>query len=312
MDKEVLHRFFMGTASFEEEEAVCDWAEASPVNHEELIKERKCFDMMLMHPVNETGNAKRFSLNSFAGNFLKIAAAIALVVSVSFYILNSSIHKEPLVAMNRIEVPPGQRVNITLSDGTNIWLNACSELVYPNFFGKEGFRKVKLKGEAYFNVSKDIEHPFIVETSQYDIKVLGTTFNVKSDCSDDSFSTALIEGSVEVSERNAGHNKVRLSPMQMVRLKAGKMTIDSITNTDNYLWTKGLICFENIEFPELMKRFENIYDIQINIHNTKLQKYKCSGKCRVSDGIDFILQVLQRNGNFTFKRSEDNAVIYIN
>lgn len=184
--------------------------------------------------------------------------------------------------------------------------------MYPNSFGKGDSRNVKLKGEAYFDVTKDKRHPFIVETSQYDIKVLGTKFNVKSDCLDDIFSTALLEGSVEICERKATHNKILLSPMQMVQLQAGKMVIDSITNTDNFLWTKGLVCFDNIEFPKLMKRFENIYDIQIVISSTRLQKYKCSGKCRVSDGIDFILQVLQRNANFTFKRNEDNTVIYIN
>lgn len=315
MDKKILHRFFMGTASFEEEKAVCNWAEASTLNKEELIKERKYFDMILMHPTKEkmdTINVKRISLHTFASDFLKIAAAIVLIISASFYIFNINSHKEELGAMNKIEVPPGQRVNITLSDGTNVWLNACSELVYPNSFGKGDSRNVKLKGEAYFDVTKDKRHPFIVETSQYDIKVLGTKFNVKSDCLDDIFSTALLEGSVEICERKATHNKILLSPMQMVQLQAGKMVIDSITNTDNFLWTKGLVCFDNIEFPKLMKRFENIYDIQIVISSTRLQKYKCSGKCRVSDGIDFILQVLQRNANFTFKRNEDNTVIYIN
>ena len=314
MDKEVLHRFFMGTASFEEEKAVCDWVEASPLNKEELIKERKYFDMLLLHPEEKKELIKyegKVRLYSASTTFLRIAAVIAVIVSATFYLLHSIYNEKELVTMNRIEVPPGQRVNVTLSDGTNVWLNACSELVYPNTFGKD-IRKVRLNGEAFFYVSKDEKHPFVVETSQYDIKVLGTKFNVKSECSDDMFSTALIEGSVEVSDKNVNHHKVLLSPMQMVQLKDGKMVVDPIKSTDNYLWTKGLICFENIEFPDLIKKFENIYDVQIVINNPRLQKYRCSGKCRVSDGIDFILQILQRNASFSFKRSEDNAVIYIN
>ena len=91
MDKKILHRFFMGTASFEEEEAVCNWAEASTLNKEELIKERKYFDMILMHPTKEkmdTIKVKRISLHTFASDFLKIAAAIVLIISAfSFKIL---------------------------------------------------------------------------------------------------------------------------------------------------------------------------------------------------------------------------------
>ena len=313
MDRNVLHRFFAGTASFEEEEAVCDWVDASDKNREELIRERKYFDVLLLHKAKNSSMAqsgRRFSLPFVIGESLKIAAAISVLVVSALYIYNNMAKPAPVLAMNKIVVPPGQRANLTLSDGTNVWLNACSELAYPASFTEES-RSVSLKGEAYFDVSKDAEHPFIVQTNQCDIKVLGTKFNVQADESDCEFSAALLEGSIELTNKMNPGPSILLAPMQKAEWTGGKMVVDSIRNLDNYRWKEGLICFEDIRFADLMKRFEKTYDIRIVIRNKSLHDYKCSGKCRVSDGVDFILQVLQRSTRFTFSRNDDNTIIYI-
>ena len=313
MDRKVLHRFFAGTASFEEEEAVCDWVDASDKNREELIRERKYFDVLLLHKAKNSSMAqsgRRFSLPFVIGESLKIAAAISVLVVSPLYIYNNMAKPAPVLAMNKIVVPPGQRANLTLSDGTNVWLNACSELAYPASFTEES-RSVSLKGEAYFDVSKDAEHPFIVQTNQCDIKVLGTKFNVQADESDCEFSAALLEGSIELTNKMNPGPSILLAPMQKAEWTGGKMVVDSIRNLDNYRWKEGLICFEDIRFADLMKRFEKTYDIRIVIRNKSLHDYKCSGKCRVSDGVDFILQVLQRSTRFTFSRNDDNTIIYI-
>lgn len=313
MDRKVLHRFFAGTASFEEEEAVCDWVDASDKNREELIRERKYFDVLLLHKAKNSSMAqsgRRFSLPFVIGESLKIAAAISVLVVSALYIYNNVAKPAPVLAMNKIVVPPGQRANLTLSDGTNVWLNACSELAYPASFTEES-RSVSLKGEAYFDVSKDAEHPFIVQTNQCDIKVLGTKFNVQADESDCEFSVALLEGSIELTNKMNPGPSILLAPMQKAEWTGGKMVVDSIRNLDNYRWKEGLICFEDIRFADLMKRFEKTYDIRIVIRNKSLHDYKCSGKCRVSDGVDFILQVLQRSTRFTFSRNDDNTIIYI-
>lgn len=316
MDRNILHRFFSGTASFEEEEVVCDWVDASDKNRKELIRERKYFDVLLLHKAKSSSmvqSGRRFSLPFVVGESLKIAAAISVLVVSALYIYNSMAKPAPALAMNKVVVPPGQRVNLTLSDGTNVWLNACSEMSYPAFFSEDA-RRVSLKGEAYFDVSKDADHPFVVQTKKCDIKVLGTEFNVRVDESetDCEFSAALLEGSIELTNKMKPGPSIRLVPMQKVELKGDKMVVNSISDLDDYRWKEGLICFEEIRFADLMKRFEKTYDIRIVIQNKKLHDYKCSGKCRVSDGVDFILQVLQRSARFTFSRSDDNAVIYIN
>lgn len=152
MDRNVLHRFFAGTASFEEEEAVCDWVDASDKNREELIRERKYFDVLLLHKTKNSSmvqSGHRFSLPFVIRESLKIAAAISVLLVSALYISNNVGKPAPVLEMNKIVVPPGQRANLTLSDGTNVWLNACSEMTYPASFS-EDIRRVSLKGEAYF------------------------------------------------------------------------------------------------------------------------------------------------------------------
>ena len=155
MDRNVLHRFFAGTASFEEEEAVCDWVDASNKNREELIRERKYFDVLLLHKTKNSSmvqSGHRFSLPFVIRESLKIAAAISVLLVSVLYISNNVGKPAPVLEMNKIVVPPGQRANLTLSDGTNVWLNACSEMTYPASFS-EVIRRVSLKGEAYFDVT---------------------------------------------------------------------------------------------------------------------------------------------------------------
>ena len=315
MDRETLYKFFEGAASYEAEVRIRQWMEHSPENRREFLKERKIFDSMLLlgdeKTIEEKMRHKSWSLSSLGTELIKIAAAVAVTLGLSLLYQFVS-DKNGVVPMQSIYVPTGQRVNITLSDGTNVWLNACSEMTYPASFS-EDIRRVSLKGEAYFDVSKDVEHPFVVQTKKCDIKVLGTEFNVRvneaeSDCE---FSAALLEGSIELTNKMEPGPSIRLAPMQKAEWTGGKMVVESIRNLDDYRWKEGLICFEDIRFADLMKRFEKTYDIRIVIQNKSLHDYKCSGKCRVSDGVDFILQVLQRSTRFTFSRSDDNTIIYI-
>ena len=217
------------------------------------------------------------------------------------------------VGYSEIRTPRGGEYQVVLPDNSIVWLNAESKLRFPSTFsGKE--RKVFASGELYFQVAKDSLSPFRVEVEGlYEVEVLGTEFNVRvneseSDCE---FSAALLEGSIELINKMKPGPSIRLAPMQKAEWTGGKMMVESIRNLDDYRWKEGLICFEEIRFADLMKRFEKTYDIRIVIQNKSLHDYKCSGKCRVSDGVDFILQVLQRSTRFTFSRSDDNTIIYI-
>ena len=166
------------------------------------------------------------------------------------------------------------RVEVTLSDGTHIWLNARSEFSYPASFN-ENTREVRLKGEAFFDVAKDRNKKFIVNTSRCEVEVLGTQFNVEA-YNENEFSTALIQGSVKVTDKSQPDESVVLEPNNTVSLNNGKLTVTPITDFNPYSWKEGLITFKDINFKDLMKELEKNFGIRIIIDNHTLDNYACS------------------------------------
>lgn len=317
MNKETLYRYFEGMASREEEEAVYRWLDASAGNEEDLLKEREFFDAMILAGSAEDAKEKKVEvqkhfgirIHSFVREVLKVAAVVAITVACGLY-FHLADKKELLSAMNTISVPVGQRVNLKLPDGTLVWLNASSEIVYPAVFSG-GKREVRLNGEAYFEVTHNIENPFVVRTEKCDIEVLGTKFNVEAYSNSNNFSTALMEGSVKVTGNDSSSRPVLLKPDQEVRMKDGRLMVSSINDYDQFRWREGLVCFKDVAFNELMTRFEKCYGISIIVENKTLEEYSCSGKFRISDGLDNALRILQRNAKYTFERNEDNTIVYI-
>lgn len=317
MDKKTLYRYFEGIASREEEEAVYRWLDASAGNEKDLFSEREFFDAMILAGSAEEAKEKKVEvqkhfgirIHSFVREMLKAAAVVAITVACGLY-FHLADKKELLSVMNTISVPVGQRVNLKLPDGTLVWLNASSEIVYPAVFSG-GKREVQLNGEAYFEVTHNVENPFVVRTERCDIEVLGTKFNVDAYSGSNDFSTALMEGSVKVTGNDSSSRPVLLKPDQEVRLKDGRLMVSSISDYDQFRWREGLVCFKDVAFNELMTRFEKCYGIQIIVKNKHLEEYTCSGKFRISDGVDNALRILQRDARYTFERNEDNSIIYI-
>lgn len=313
MNKETLYKFFEGNASFEEEVAVKQWMEESIENRQSFLKERKLFDAMLLlgnEKVIKAGK-KRYSINlsSLRTELIKIAAVIAITLEGSYLYHQYSFEKE-LMATNTISVPAGQRINMTLTDGTNVWLNARTSLTYPVKFSKKN-RQVILDGEAYFEVAKDKTKPFIVQTNKYNVEVLGTQFDVDSYSGTEIFETTLMEGSVRISSLTDDTESLTLTPHNKAYLHNGKLRVKPVDDYSSYRWREGLICFKKETFASIMKDFEKYYGINIYITNTQVQKYLYTGKFRQTDGVDYALRVLQKDIKFTYERDDDNHMIYI-
>lgn len=309
MDKEVLYRFFNGQTTLKEEILIREWMEANSEHKECFFKERKIFDAMNLLVDEEELRPKKVGLfkRTWMREFAKIAAVIALTLTLSVSYQHFFSNKN-LLAMQKIEVPVGQRVNIELSDGTVIWLNSRSKIYYPTTFdGNE--RKIKLDGEAYFEVAHtDDDLPFIVETTYGSIEVLGTKFNLEAYSESASFVTSLLEGSVRVKSQN---QQLVLQPDEMAYLNKGKLEVKKITDYNPYKWREGLICLNNESFSNIMKKFEKAYGVEIKIESSKVKEYSYSGKFRQSEGIIYALKVLQKDVDFTFKQDEDTHIIYI-
>jgi len=313
MDRKELHKYFEGRATSEEKKALRKWLDESEEHKSEFFKEREFFDAIVLsdHHRNMMSEPikKPAFLHPVVRELLKIASVVIVMALIGSYFYFQKMN-EIGATTHTISVPAGQRANLRLSDGTNVWLNARSTITYPAYFWGAS-RDIQLEGEAYFEVEQYQQQPFIVHTHKYDIKVLGTKFNVESYVDPDNFSTALMEGSVEIIPPGNPDKTILLSPGHKAFLENDQLTVMPIEDYDIYRWREGLLCFRETGFIELMERFEKCYGIRIIVENEKLNNKVFSGKFRISDGIDNALRIMQKEGNYTFERNKDDSIIYI-
>ena len=304
MNQKLLYKFFEGKTSCEEEKTIKDWMERSESNFNCFMQSRKEYDIQILSgsKVLTRNRNKVIPLQWFAG---AVATIIALIIG-GIYLFSLENKSEQY---NTILVPAGQRINLILSDNTNLWLNANTEFRYPSEFSKDN-RTVYLDGEAYFEVSKNEKKPFIVKTGQGDIHVTGTSFNVEAYSKFNSFETSLFEGGVDIYKEDT--KLVSLKPNEKGSLKNNQLLITSITNTDSYLWKEGLIAFNNKKLEEVLIDLEKYFDINIQIDTSCLPQHTYTGKFRQSDGVDHALRVLQRSIHFKYSRNEETGIININ
>lgn len=310
MNKELLYNFFQGKTSIQEEIQIRKWMEVSPDNFKLFMEERKLFDAMILladeDKVRSYQKKKLFLGNNWVKEIMKVAAIIAVTL-LGTYIYNEFNPEEELLAMQKITVPAGQRINLELSDGTVVWLNSRSTIQYPaSFSGKK--RTIHLNGEAYFEVAHNAQKPFIVETTKGNVEVLGTKFNLEAYADNNTFVTSLMEGSVKVT---SGVKELLIKPDEMAVLEQGRLKAKPIEDYNVYRWKEGLICFKDETFFNIMSKFETCYGVTIKIENKKVINSRYTGKFRQSDGISYALRVLQKDVKFTFERNEDNQIIYI-
>jgi ferric-dicitrate binding protein FerR (iron transport regulator) len=223
---------------------------------------------------------------------------------------DSAIMVEKLV-YNKIRIPYGKTFNITLSDGTRVCLNSGSSLKFPVRFVKGIKREVYLEGEAFFDVTKDKLHPFIVNANAIRIKVLGTKFNVSSYAEDKMVNTVLVEGSVTLCNTAKPSETSILTPgYKGVWDKSG--TGISLEKVDTRLytnWMKGEIAFKGTGFKEIIKKIERTYNVTITNNNKELDNVKFSGSFdRNIESINDVMDAMSKIHSFNYKITETNSI----
>ena len=313
MRRDILYKFFEGKASPKEQRLIGQWLDESEKHKEVLVRERMVFDAMIVSggiTDRQSVQSRKKRTRVVFMELLRVAAVILVMFLVGGYIYVRKM-EEIRLANNIVTVPVGQRVNLQLPDGTSVWLNASSEIIYPAYFSGST-REIHLNGEAYFEVEHNASKPFIVHTETFDIKVLGTKFNVEAYKGMEGFTTALMEGSVEVTDRKNKDKSVRLYPAQKVAFRNGELCKSPIDNYDVYRWREGLICFKETRFAALMRQLEKNYGVRILINNEAVKEKVFSGKFRTTDGIDNALRLLQKEGHYTFEWDENKTTVCIN
>ncbi len=321
--EEKLGNYFQGKLSHDERVELLRSVESDESLKAEFLKMQNVFALLNLSVEEDDSEEGKESYIDFlkkknhlkfrllATRFLKYAAIIAIVV-LSSIMLTLRITELPDLAIseNTLFVPAGQRAMIKLHDGTEVWLNARTTLVYPSqFTGSE--RRVFLSGEAFFSVSKNEDMPFIVSTDQADVKVLGTKFNINS-YPDAGFSqTSLIEGSVEIYNKEEKKAAVILEPNQQATLKNKEFTVEEITFPNHFLWREGIYCFDNESMPVILKKLEMYFNVDIIVKNKAITDVMVTGKFRQTDGIDEILRILRKKQEFKIEKNIDGDIITI-
>lgn len=210
---------------------------------------------------------------------------------------------------NRVlTVPRGMNRQITLADGTRAWLNAESQLEYPETFEGEDKRVVRLKGEAYFEVAKDASRPFIVETEWMETHVLGTAFNVRAYSPEDAHVT-LVEGSVAV--RNARHRKeIRMKPGQSATWQKGGTFSMNEVQAENYsTWTEGKFYFDQTELVEIMRELGRWYNVNIVFTNKEAMHYRLHFQSDRSEPLSQVLGLLNSMQKVKATIEKDKVIV---
>ncbi|MEA5081747.1 MAG: FecR family protein [Dysgonamonadaceae bacterium] len=234
-------------------------------------------------------------------------AAIAIVLIASTFFLTMHFYNNN-AENNKLYVPAGQRAQLTLQDGTNVWLNAQSTLIYPSrFTAKE--RKVTIIGEAYFDVAKNSKKTFVVNTQNVEIQVLGTEFNVCSYPNTNYIQTNLVEGSLRVSDNRNIRKSVTLKPDDQLTIKDGQMFLSKTSNADYFLWKDGIYTFDNEKLIDIIKKLELYYDVTIKIEDPEIFDVRYTGKFRQRDGIEEILRIIQKIQKFNIHKDRENNII---
>jgi len=231
------------------------------------------------------------------------------------YQANAVPTKTGAIAYHTIETPRGGQYQVFLPDGTKVWLNASSSLTYPVQF-TESERKVKLIGEAYFEVAKmsfnklrmtDIKGkreegtrriPFFVNTGNQLLEVLGTHFNVNGYMDEQTIKTTLVEGSVKVSNLNTQSSKI-IKPGQQSIIGSQTFLIGDVDTDDETAWKDGLFRFNNSNLKNILYQLERWYDIKIDYANLPNKRFNgmIPRKVKLSE----VLNMLELTGSIDFK-----------
>lgn len=207
------------------------------------------------------------------------------------------------VVQNKLVIPYGNRSKVTLSDGTEVWLNAGSQLIYPSAFVKKN-RTVALIGEAFFKVAKDAKHPFIVQAGELDVQVLGTEFNVSAYPEDKLLRTVLAEGRVSIRAHDAGFFEppLILKPNQMAEFdRQQAVTAVKAVDVDlHILWTQGLMKLSESNLPSVLQRLERYYNLRFQIECNEIEAIKLNGKLDLSQSADEVFEYLSKVASVRF------------
>ena len=325
IDEEVLVAFLKGELDAAQAAAVEAWYDRSAANRRMLGQ--VYYILYVSARINDAAgidverSLRQFKRRMHAGrrislrrSAVRIAAAAVIAAVLLAGGLTTVLLSKRLAQPVTVVTQLGERSQVVLPDGTKVWLNSSSSVEYvAPFFSRQ--RRVKMEGEAYFEVEHDRRAPFVVSTNGLDIEVLGTRFNIRNDDNEHRVTTVLLEGAVKAYASGREQASVRLHPAQQLvfdtRTHAMRLT-DCPSAERSINWIDGRFCFEHDTFGEIVAELKRYYNVDIRFMDNRLRDMRFSGNFRVEDGIYHIMSVLQLTYKFNYRIAGNDIELYAN
>lgn len=211
---------------------------------------------------------------------------------------------------NTVLVPYGKRSEVTFTDGTIVWLNSGSRLIYPAKFGDDS-REVYLEGEGIFDVTHDPDRPFRVLSKTQSVEVLGTVFSVTHYDDDATMHTVLKSGSVKVTYKNDANSSLKITPGTLIsyRPQIGVIEKQQVDPDDYMSWKEGYLKFNNDNLQYIMTKLSRYYNADIRIESQGLSTQKFSGSLDLREDLNEVLSMIQTTAGFETKLVNNTILI---
>ncbi len=321
---EKIRLYLKGELSKTDEELLFDWLNQSSENLDQFQTFVRANEFELgKSPESETAwklflskldrqNSRKQDKTAFISwRWSKIAAILIVALLAGFWGINRWTGKQQKTQFCEISVPYGQKTQVDLADGSKVWLNAGTSFRYPRSFSGE-IRQVEIDGEGYFEVAKDKEHPFIVKTVAFEVKVMGTSFNLSSYKSDEYNSLALLTGSVQLSTKNK-QQKIMLTPGDKAILNKQSNSIRVVQSDveNSASWREDVLIFDDLSLSEISKLLERHFDVKIQIRKDKIRQIRYSGRFKSDEGLNEILDIIRETSpvKFNYKQNDKEGII---
>ncbi len=317
--QDTIFAYFNGNLSPAEEDRLLRWIKESAENRKVFLRYKRMIEPDKMnHPLLKSSYAElksRLLLNrqfrpvkakrvrKIQLSFLKIASMLLLAVTLGFaiaYILTGNPSGKNNVVWFESKVPRGEKSQLLLPDGSKVWMNSESSLLYPSNF-MDGNRDVKLRGEACFEVAKQHGSVFTVETHDYNIRVLGTRFNVMAYKDFKRTETTLIEGRIEIQK---GKQTIEVAPGHTFTCKGNQFFTTKTNALKSAKWKDDIFDFDRVTFHELVARLERWYDVDIEIESPELNKVIYSGVFKNEETLEQVLGMVQLTMPIRYKKDD--------
>ena len=204
------------------------------------------------------------------------------------------------IGYNTINVPYGGTYTVELCDGTKVYLNSGTTLEFPSRFDGK-VRSVILKGEAYFDVARNVSKPFVVEVDEMKVKVLGTSFNVKSYVDEPGVYTTLVEGSVAILRDGQPEKKIKPGEQAYYNKGVGTLSIAEVDVNEFTSWKDGLFYFKDIALEEILRIVSRWYDLEVFYMNQGAKSVIYSGKLPMYSSVEDVLRKFEISGDVRFE-----------